>query len=385
MPDFGNHTPKKSRRVSFALDSSPKPSAKAHSGSATHSPSKSGNHSNIPNNRRNSSEDNNNNNNTTTTTTNNNNNNSNYNKPSSSSSLNPHPTFASTNPSAKQPPAANPAHNSFSNLFSHTVTNTPQGLIIDGVLHPRGPAAHSDPNDYSTSYPVYPFNTPYPNQPTMSTVGAGMMPNPNTAHYQPPVPDTTNGPFQYTYVPRTDQPCQGNMYPNGVPPPGGPAFFVPGPAPFPQAQPGVATAGIPIVPPGTQPPMPGQPINVQPGFVPPMNCAGAPFPAAVPGFAQPTPPVTPPGTYFVSGAHGGYEMGKTKSEVDAENRRQALSNQMYEPQGIKPADDDISRMYWTRELDGHWIPRSRCSLDTSGNFRWYVTENGVFYAVILRD
>jgi hypothetical protein len=103
------------------------------------------------------------------------------------------------------------------------------------------------------------------------------------------------------------------------------------------------------------------------------------------GYGQPTPPITPPAAAFTGGGNPGFEMGKTKSEIEAENQANAVHNQVNEPQEMKPADDDPSRMYWARELDGNWTTRNRFSLDQMGNFRWYVLENGVFYAKMLPE
>ncbi|KAI3337394.1 hypothetical protein HD806DRAFT_37934 [Xylariaceae sp. AK1471] len=153
------------------------------------------------------------------------------------------------------------------------------------------------------------------------------------------------------------------------------------------AQPGMATAPMPMMPQGYRP-MPGSTINVQPGTMPPMACA-APAPNGpaylATGYGQPTPPITPPGAAFAAGGNSGIEMGKTRTEIEAENQANAVDNQLNEPQDFKPADDDPSRMYWSRELDGHWTTRNRFSLDQMGNFRWYVTENGVFYAKMLPE
>lgn len=127
-----------------------------------------------------------------------------------------------------------------------------------------------------------------------------------------------------------------------------------------------------------------QPVGFQPGAMPPMACGpppGGPTYVAT-GVAQ---PAAPPNAYYGGPGVGGIEMGKTRAEVEAENQYSSLHNQMNEPQGIKPADDDISRMYWCRELDGQWINRSRFSLDRMGNFRWYVTDAGVFYAKMLPE
>ncbi|GAP87407.1 hypothetical protein SAMD00023353_2601560 [Rosellinia necatrix] len=298
-------------------------------------------------------------------------------------------------------------------IFTHTVTNTPHGLVIDGVLRPRGPAPHSNPRDVHSQYhpqyqsqPNWAYNQPLlsnfqqpvqPPQPNMSTVGAGLMPDPNAVHYQPPVPDTTHGPFQHTYVPRADTAGPQYMMANGAPPAGGPQFYAPSVFPYQQPQPGIATAPIPMVPPGHQPPpfmqgppmqaypMQGPAMNVQPGLVPAMACAPQPGGPAymATGIGQPPPA----NSFFVSGPGGvsGIEMGKTKTEIDAETQCNAMRNQMNEPQNAKPSDDDISRMYWCRELDGQWVSRSRYSLDRMGNFRWYITDNGVFYAKMLPE
>jgi hypothetical protein len=154
----------------------------------------------------------------------------------------------------------------------------------------------------------------------------------------------------------------------------------------------MATAPIPMVPQGCQqPPMQFQampaPVNVQPGAMPPMGFTAQPNSSGyvLGGTGQPTPPITPPSAAFVAGGNPGVEMGKTKTELEAEQQYNALHNQMSEPQSMKPADDDPSRMYWCREQDGNWISRSRFSLDRMGNFRWYVTDNGVFYAQMLVD
>ncbi|KAI1437762.1 hypothetical protein GGR50DRAFT_699385 [Xylaria sp. CBS 124048] len=251
----------------------------------------------------------------------------------------------------------------------HNVQNTPFGLIIDGLFYPRGPNGRTDLSG-------------------MNNPGPGGMPNPNAAHFQPPVPDTTNGPFQYTYIPRVDAPVQNQAPPPGAAPHGQyPSLFyyVPGAYPYPQARPGMATAPIPLTyqqaPYPGQPGQPGQPgypgpVNSQPATMQPMNCGHHP------GMHQATPPA---GTYYASGTSGGYELGRTRAEVMAANQARAARGKMNEPQDMKPADDDISRMYWARETDGEWTVRTRYSLDRCGNFRWYVTESGIFYAVILPE
>ncbi|KAI0429173.1 hypothetical protein F5Y09DRAFT_357074 [Xylaria sp. FL1042] len=322
-----------------------------------------------------------------------------------SDSTRPNPPARSPPRNTCPPPKA-PEPDRLASLFSHTVTNTPQGLVIDGVLRPRGPTVHSDLRDQPPkshpflNYPPYFNNAAQPLQVNMSTVGAGLMPDPNAVHYQPPVPDTTNGPFQYTYVPRSDPQY---MMANGVAAAGPPGVFAAGPYPYQQvqpqqvlpaytpaapgmcrvaftnaselrecmsaqgvlssdAQPGMTTAPIPMMmapgaqmPPMQAPYMQAPAVNFPPAFgYPAMNCAAAPNgPAFVAtGIAQPTPPMAPQG--FPGGGMGGFEMGKTKAEVEAENQYNSLHNQMNEPQGMKPADDDGSRMYWCRELDEYW-------------------------------
>jgi hypothetical protein len=72
----------------------------------------------------------------------------------------------------------------------------------------------------------------------MSTVGSGITPDPNALHYQPPVPDTTNGPYQYTYVPRSDPVGPQYAVPQGFGAgTGGPAFYTPAGIPYQQVHP----------------------------------------------------------------------------------------------------------------------------------------------------
>ena len=77
-------------------------------------------------------------------------------------------------------------------------------------------------------------------------------------------------------------------------------------------------------------------------------------------------------------------VGQTPNEVLQEQLEFAYANNLYEPQDFKPADDDKSRFYWLRELDGNWTQRSRATIDHLG-CRWYITDGGVFYAVRLPD
>jgi hypothetical protein len=77
-------------------------------------------------------------------------------------------------------------------------------------------------------------------------------------------------------------------------------------------------------------------------------------------------------------------IGKTASEVTAEQREFAEKSHMFEPQDFKPSDDDPSRYYMVRELDGHWTQRNRFTIDHLG-CRWYLADEGYFYAVRLPD
>ncbi|KAJ8131791.1 hypothetical protein O1611_g1833 [Lasiodiplodia mahajangana] len=159
---------------------------------------------------------------------------------------NPPPTSqadSTSPPSTTCPPttgATTPAVDKLAGLFTHTVTNTPHGLVIDGVLQPRGSTLHSQLRNpapgytYNPAIPQHLQSAAPPQQANMSSVAAGLMPDPNAGHYQPPVPDTTYGPFEYTYVPRTDPQY---MTANGVPA-GGPPFFAPAATfPYQQVQP----------------------------------------------------------------------------------------------------------------------------------------------------
>ncbi|CAJ2509888.1 Uu.00g057880.m01.CDS01 [Anthostomella pinea] len=356
----------------------------------------------------------------------------------------------------------------------NTVLNTPEGLIINGQLqsdNASAPALGVIPGLYPTNKaPVPGFNhvgpspTNFPFAPqgpggnmsyiqgNLSSVAAGAWPNPNQQHFQPQVPDTTNGPQVHTYIPRFDppgtphysmgpygpqfvqpdgtqfmQPMQpmhpgfapfqqvGNfagpqqpMFPQqGIPeqaflPQQAPAFqAMPGPQVYmPNAQSGMPTAPIGMMPQG-QPPMmmPQMPQMPQMGL--PQQAMGPPPPAFMAG-GQGVPGMVPAG-YGVAGVGGNpapfpgapapfpgsapdiMGIGKTGTEAAAEQAASAVNSQAMEPQDMKPGDDDPSRMYWCRELDGAWLLRSRFSIDRLEDCRWYVWETGVFYAVRIAD
>lgn len=74
-------------------------------------------------------------------------------------------------------------------------------------------------------------------------------------------------------------------------------------------------------------------------------------------------------------------IGRTAGETALEQCQFAYANGLFEPQDIKPADDDPSRYYPVREVDGNWTQRNRFTIDNLGDCRWYVTNEGYFYAV----
>jgi hypothetical protein len=75
-------------------------------------------------------------------------------------------------------------------------------------------------------------------------------------------------------------------------------------------------------------------------------------------------------------------VGLTPNETMAQNLRIAQNNKAYEPQDFTPADPDPYRMYWVREVNGHWAVFPRRQIDRL-EARWYRTDEGVFYAVRL--
>lgn len=78
-------------------------------------------------------------------------------------------------------------------------------------------------------------------------------------------------------------------------------------------------------------------------------------------------------------------LGRTQGEETVRQLQFAHANKLFEPQEFKPADDDPSRFYYVREVDGNWTQRNRFTIDHMGDCRWYVTDEGWFYAVRLPD
>ncbi|KAF4468615.1 hypothetical protein FALBO_4493 [Fusarium albosuccineum] len=234
-----------------------------------------------------------------------------------------------------------------------------------------------------------------PQPPAANTMGdyQNAAPPPGGVHFQPPVPDTTFGPIPHVYVPRFDGGLAGVQV--GLPP----VHFVSAPLPT------AACTTVPVVGAmGPQPAAPGgyvvhqQPYYVQQpamghqpafyvggqqGFVPQAQhvagvpavglAGGAAVAGAVPVFAGNTGHHIPE----VSG------VGRTAGEEQLRQIKFAHANRLYEPQDFKPADDDPSRFYFVREVDGNWTQRNRFTIDHIGDCRWYVTDEGWFYAVRL--
>lgn len=77
-------------------------------------------------------------------------------------------------------------------------------------------------------------------------------------------------------------------------------------------------------------------------------------------------------------------VGKTAGETQIEAAKYAYEHKLFEPQDIKPADDDSGRFYPLRQLDGCWTHVSRATIDKL-NCRWYLAKAGFFYAIRMED
>ena len=113
---------------------------------------------------------------------------------------------------------------------------------------------------------------------------------------------------------------------------------------------------------------PGQPVLVH----------GGPAPMGQPTFMM-------PGNATFQPIHNepATGIGQTAGQVAA---GYMANSELNEPQDFKPADENPSRMYMVRQLDGQYIQMPRITIDSFGKgARWYVTDDGVFYAVRLED
>ncbi|RSM06328.1 hypothetical protein CEP52_005737 [Fusarium oligoseptatum] len=212
----------------------------------------------------------------------------------------------------------------------------------------------------------------------------------NGVHFQPPVPDTTFGPMQHVYVPRFDgglagvqvglpapapvsvpQPVVGAVAPQ----PGIHASYVVHQQPYFVQQPAMGQQQQPILVHGPQQHYSVPQVQHVAGAVPAVGLAGGV--AAMPGTVP-----------FIAGNSGHHVpdvtgIGRTAGEEQLRQIQFAHENRLYEPQDFKPADDDPSRFYYVREVDGNWTQRNRFTIDHMGDCRWYVTDEGWFYAVRL--
>ncbi|GKT43689.1 uncharacterized protein ColSpa_03870 [Colletotrichum spaethianum] len=191
-------------------------------------------------------------------------------------------------------------------------------------------------------------------------------------HFQPPVPDTTHGVMQHIYVPRFDN----GMPPGAVYHPANNVTYI-GQAP---SNPHFVMAQQPVMQPGIA--IPSQPIMLQAPSVamnaPSMFQGAPPMGMQIPGGCG--VPV------FAGNAHLPPDVtgfGRTAGEIALEQAQFAHANGLFEPQDFKPADDDPSRYYPVREVDGNWTQRNRFTIDNLGDCRWYITNEGYFYAVRL--
>ncbi|KAK4092693.1 hypothetical protein Purlil1_2618 [Purpureocillium lilacinum] len=167
----------------------------------------------------------------------------------------------------------------------------------------------------------------------------------------------------------------------------------PVPGTVPVGQPGyVVYQGIPqqlVAPvPAAQPQLPGQPVMISGQTYYPIAAtpAGQPMPAIMQAAPAVAPATLIAGTAAapVPVPHEVPGLGRTPQEEVLHQVQFAYNNKLFEPQDMKPGDDDPSRFYYVRELDGNWTQRSRYSIDQIP-CRWYVTDEGWFYAVRLPD
>ncbi|KAF5579070.1 hypothetical protein FPCIR_11332 [Fusarium pseudocircinatum] len=270
------------------------------------------------------------------------------------------------------------------------VSPTPQQhQFLPPQFHPHphpAPFINAGPNPFTPSPITYIGIGPQP--PTVNTANMGdyqnAAPPVHGMNFQPPVPDTTFGPMQHVYVPRFDnglagvpvgayagvqQPAVGGLAPQ----PTVQGSYVVQQQPYYYQQPTMGQQ--PVLVAGHQPQQFVQQVQQVPG-VPSVGVAGgAAVPGTVPVFAG-----NVPGGHHVPDVTG---VGRTAGEEQLRQIQFAHANKMYEPQDFKPADDDPSRFYYVREVDGNWTQRNRFTIDHMGDSRWYVTDEGWFYAVRL--
>ncbi|WYZ40254.1 hypothetical protein EsH8_IV_000595 [Colletotrichum jinshuiense] len=307
------------------------------------------------------------------------------------------PVTQGTNiPSAPTPSIHEDDHSDGSGVFVHTSTNPSASVNFGSNFRPVTPFDLLNQTNYSPFIPstwnhsafaseansFAPFGKFNPcglQAPAYFNMAdyQNVAPPAGGLHFQPPVPDTTYGPMQHVYVPRHD---------NGIPSvyhspannvtfigqaPTNPPFLL---AQQPVMHPGMTMQNPPIMVQAPHPAMHGPfpfqapPMGVGMGIQMPPNMGGGGIPVFA-GNASLPPDVT--------------GFGKTAGEIAMEQAQFAYANGLFEPQDFKPADDDPSRYYPVREVDGNWTQRNRFTIDNLGDCRWYVTNEGYFYAVRL--
>lgn len=116
---------------------------------------------------------------------------------------------------------------------------------------------------------------------------------------------------------------------------------------------------------------PGQPVLVN----------GGPAPMMGGGVGQPAYMMPGNNTFLPIHNEPATGIGETAGQVAS---AYMANPELNEPQEFKPADENPSRMYMVRQLDGQYIQMPRITIDSFGKgIRWYATDEGVFYAVRL--
>ncbi|KAF5681101.1 hypothetical protein FHETE_132 [Fusarium heterosporum] len=281
--------------------------------------------------------------------------------------------------------SANPTQSLSHQVSANFISPTPQQQTFSPPQFHPASFITAGPNNTAQSPITYIGIGPQPpiaNHPSIMGDYQNAAPPTQGTHFQPPVPDTTFGPMQHVYVPRFDgglagvqQPVAGNMAPQ----PNAYGSYVVQQQPYYIQQPIMGQQ--PFLVAGQQhqqflPQMQQMPQMHHAAGLPSVGLVGgAAVPGTVPVFAG-----NVPGGQHVPEVSG---MGRTAGEEQLRQIQFAHANKLYEPQEFKPADDDPSRFYYVREVDGNWTQRNRFTIDHMGDSRWYVTDEGWFYAVRL--
>ncbi|KAG6006613.1 hypothetical protein E4U21_006835 [Claviceps maximensis] len=345
-----------------------------------------------------------------TTTASNDNNNKNNTQPDS------HPQLGSGLPFLNRPPAWYTAADPTRSVNCQPAFSTTASGFVPPPHHLSYPLINHQHHQQQSQHFVHPgvsYIGPYQQQNNMGDY-QNCVPPPMGVNFQPPVPDTTFGPIQHVYVPRFD-----GSYQVGVSFP-----FVSTTAAIAAVTPVSTAAAVTNQKQSQQPAVGSLPVQntyavPQPSYVPmpssqPVMVNGQAYVPAVQGMLPCQQPVmattTPmmaaaaipgPPSMAVGGGGGVYAgapipiipgnatssnvpdvsgLGKTPHEETLRQVEFAYSNRLFEPQEFKPADDDPSRFYYVREVDGNWTQRNRFTIDHMGDCRWYVTDEGWFYA-----